>query len=62
MRLGLFGHIVVPLDESKLSEAAPLYVAPLASRLGSQVVLLHADDDPYTDLFGGISPVRDGDA
>ena len=58
----MFDHIVVPLDGSKLSEAALAYVAPLASRLGSQVVLLHADDDPYTDMFGGSSPVRDEDA
>lgn len=58
----MFDHIVVPLDGSSLSEAALAYVAPLAGRIGSRVVLLHADDDPYEDMFGMDVPVRGGDA
>ena len=55
----MFNHIVVPLDGSKLSEAALAYVTPLAIRLNSKVVLLHADSDPYADMFGVQGTARD---
>ena len=55
----MFNHIVVPLDGSKLSEAALAYVTPLAIRLNSRVVLLHADSDPYADMFGVQGTARD---
>ncbi len=55
----MFNHIVVPLDGSKLSEAALAYVAPLALRMNSKVVLLHADSDPYADMFGVQGAGRD---
>ena len=58
-RIGLFNHIVVPLDGSNLSEAALAYAAPLALRLNSKVVLLHADSDPYADMFGVQGTARD---
>lgn len=48
----MFDHIVVPLDGSALSEAALPYIVPLALRLNSRVVLLHANNDPYADIFG----------
>ena len=54
----MFDHIVVPLDGSDLSEAVLSYVAPLARSLDSMVVLLHADDYPYSDMFGMDVPVR----
>ena len=57
----MFEHIVVPLDGSGIAEAALSYVAPLASRLGSRVVLLHANDDPYADMFGAELVVRTED-
>ena len=49
----MFDHIVVPLDGSELSETALAYVGPLAKRLGSRVVLLYAESDPYAEMFGG---------
>ena len=49
----MFAHIVVPLDGSKFSEAVLAFVVPLAKRLNSGVVLLHAESDPYADMFGG---------
>ena len=49
----MFDHIVVPLDGSELSETSLSYVAPLARKLGSRVVLLSAENDPYVDMFGG---------
>lgn len=54
----MFEHIVVPLDGSEIAEAVLAYVSPMASRLGSRVVLLHADADPYADMFGPESMVR----
>ncbi len=51
----MFEHIVVPLDGSELSEAALAYVAPLAAKLNSRIVLLHADGDPYIDMFGEVT-------
>ena len=48
----MFNHIVVPLDGSKLSEDALAYVTPLSLRLKSRVVPLHANSDPFADMFG----------
>ncbi|MXY47170.1 MAG: universal stress protein [Chloroflexi bacterium] len=53
----MFDHIVVPLDGSELSEVSLSYVAPLARKLGSKVVLLSAENDPYVEMFGGGSSV-----
>ena len=47
----MFNHIVVPLDGSQLSEAALAYVVPLARKVESKVVLLHAISDPYGEIF-----------
>lgn len=55
----MFNHIVVPLDGSKMSEAALAYVAPLARSLGSKVVLLHAYDNPYVDLLSAHPGARE---
>jgi nucleotide-binding universal stress UspA family protein len=38
----LFDHIVVPLDGSKLAEAALPVASVLAEKLGAKVTLLHA--------------------
>ena len=47
----MFNHIVVPLDGSKLSEAALGYATALASRMNAKVVLLHAVSTPYGEIF-----------
>lgn len=51
----MFEHILVPLDGSELSEAALAYVAPLAVRLNSRVVLLHVDGDPYINMYDEVT-------
>ena len=48
----MFNHIVVPLDGSKLSEAALAYAAPLAKRMAAKVILLHSTNDPHADMLG----------
>ena len=49
----MFDNIVVPLDRSVVSEAALSYVTPLAKGLDAAVVLLLAENDPYSEILGG---------